>query len=172
MMKPEGPRTLHQHTKRPSTAVQPYFSAHSLLQVVLNVAVLVLTSHWIRYGSKVWKAQRRTGPSCQTWVIIRFSNILRFSNFLTIYYYCLYWVIIIILILTRQLIPVHAGKLAFEQGWFSLIALRGPRPVCVTGKYSWTSFRQGPSGALIALKGRRPTGFAICAVYINAPRFI
>ena len=64
--------------------------------------------------------------------------------------------------LTRQLKPVHAGKLAFEQGWFSLIALRGPRPVCVTGKYSWTSFRQGPSGALIALKGRRPTGFAIC----------
>ena len=32
--------------------------------------------------------------------------------------------------LTRQLIPVHAGTLAFEQGWFSLIALRGPRPAC------------------------------------------
>mgnify|MGYP005749444617 CR=1 FL=1 len=57
--------------------------------------------------------------------------------------------------LTRQLIPVHAGTLAFEQGWFSLIALRGPRPVCVTGKYSWTSFRQGPSGALIARKGEK-----------------
>ena len=60
--------------------------------------------------------------------------------------------------LTRQLIPVHAGTLAFEQGWFSLIALRGPRPVCVTGKYSWTSFRQGPSGALIARKGEKTDG--------------
>ena len=64
--------------------------------------------------------------------------------------------------LKGQLKPVHAGELAFEQGWFSSIALRGPRPVCAIGNYSWTSFRQGPSGALIALKGRRPTGFAIC----------
>ena len=42
-----------------------------------------------------------------------------------------------------------------RQGWFSLIAPRGPRPVCVTGKYSWTSFRQGPTGALIAHKGEK-----------------
>ena len=57
--------------------------------------------------------------------------------------------------LTRQLIPVLAGMLAFEQGWFSLIALRGPRPTYAVGSYSWTSFRQGPSGALIARKGEK-----------------
>ena len=72
--------------------------------------------------------------------------------------------------LTGQFIPVHAGTLALEQGWFSSIALRGPRPVCVTGKYSWTSFRQGPSGSLIAHKGEKTDWicdlrFAICDIF-------
>ena len=74
--------------------------------------------------------------------------------------------------LTGQLIPVHAGELAFERGWFSLIALRGPRPVCVTGNYAWTSFRQGPSGALIAHKGEKTDWICVLRLAICDWRFV